>query len=53
MCMLVDKVKIKGLQKGCANKCVRSTKYEPSYFKQDDVLHFVHDSSSSWKSTKC
>ena len=50
MCPLVDKVKTKGSQKGYAGKFEQSTKSLPSFFEHVDALHFVDDSSSTWRS---
>jgi len=51
MCAPPNKVKIKGSQKIQSNRFNKSTKCEPSYFEHVDVIHYMHDSSSSWKAT--
>ena len=50
MCPPIDKVKTKGSQKGYAGKFEQSTKSLPSFFEHVDALHFVDDSSSTWRS---
>jgi len=47
-CAPINKVKTKGFQKSQANRLVRYTKQNPSYFEHVDVIHSINGSSSTW-----